>query len=562
MKYSMHPGERWTISAAVVTLAAFLCLAGTGHSAAPASAIRYEHLPIPFHLAHGEVKPRRVPATMAGGIAVFDYNRDGRPDIFFTNGANLETLRKDDPKYRNRLFRNEGGGRFTDVTAAAGLEGEWYSHCAAVGDYDNDGWPDLFVGGVHHRTLYHNNGDGTFTDVTPKAGITNEPDPEFGPLWAIGAVWFNANQDGLLDLFVVNYLQWDFKTEPLCEYKGESDYCSPRMYKGTPNQLYLNRGGGKFEDVSAAWGIRAKIGKGMGGAMADFDGDGRPDIFVTNDYLYNFLFHHRGDRFEEIAFQSGVALPEDGLFISGMGTDFRDFDNDGVPDIVFVALQRQTFPLFRGLGAKGFTEVTSSTGLRELTMQMAGFGVGLVDFDNDGWKDLFVSRGDVLARPLPGNVVEQHNTVFRNLGRRGGWQALTGEAGLDAVPPARHRGLAFGDFDGDGRVDVAVSALAAPAEIWLNRSPAAGHWLAFELEGVKSNRDGIGAVIRVDTPAGPQWNHMTTSLGYASSSYGPVRFGLGAHAKADRVEIRWPSGRVQMLENVPADRELKVREAE
>ncbi len=211
------------------------------------AAIRFEFKPIAFQLEHGEVTARHVPATMAGGVAVFDYNHDGRPDIFFTNGANLATLTKDDPKYRNRLFRNDGGGKFTDVTDAAGLAGTGFDTGAAVGDYDNDGNPDLFVAGVHHNTLYRNNGDGTFTDVTAQAGISNLPDAKYGPMWAITGVWIDVNNDGLLDLLVVNYLQWDYKTEPLCEYKGAADYCSPRSYQGLPNQLYLNKGNGKFE---------------------------------------------------------------------------------------------------------------------------------------------------------------------------------------------------------------------------------------------------------------------------------------------------------------------------
>ena len=522
-------------------------------------AIRFELKPIPFRLEHGEVTARHVPATMAGGVAVFDYNRDGRPDIFFTNGANLATLRKDDPKYRNRLFRNDGNGVFTDVTDTAGVAGSGFDSGVAVGDYDNDGYPDLFVAGVHHNTLYHNNGDGTFTDVTEKAGMASRPDPQFGPTWAITAVWVDVNNDGLLDLFVVNYLQWDYATEPLCDYHGVPDYCAPRSYKGLPNQLFLNKGHGTFEDVSEKWGIRAHVGKGMGVGMADYDRDGRPDLFVTNDGSYNFLFHNLGDRFEEVAFQKGVALPEDGNFISGMGLDFRDFNNDGYPDVVTVALEKQTFPLWINSAGAGFTEVTTASGMRALSMSMAGFGAGLYDLDNDGWKDLFVSRGDVLSQPLPGTVVEQHNSVFRNLGRR--WEALTESAGLDASAPARHRGLAFGDFDGDGRIDVVTTALAKPAEIWMNRSPGPAHWLNIALEGTKSNRDGIGAVIRVKTKLGTQYNHMTTSVGYASSSYGPVHFGLGPDDYAESIGIRWPSGIVQTLKDVRGDRVLTVKEA-
>jgi len=524
-----------------------------------ASPMRFELKPIAFRLENGEITARHVPATMAGGLAVFDYNRDGRPDIFFTNGANLATLKKDDPKYSNRLFRNDGNGVFTDVTAQAGLAGSGFDSGAAVADYDNDGYPDLFVAGVHRSTLYHNNGDGTFTDVSEKAGI-NTPDAKYGPLWAIAGVWVDVNNDGLLDLFIVDYLKWDYATEPLCEYKGVSDYCSPRMYEPTPNRLLLNRGGGRFEDVSEKWGVRRHLGKGMGGAMADYDHDGRPDIFVTNDYSYNFLFHNLGDRFEEVAFEKGVPLAEDGNFISGMGVDFRDFDNDGFADIAFVALARQTFPLFKNLGGREFKEVTMQSGMRKQSFAMAGFGPGLYDLDNDGWKDLFVSRGDVLAHPMPGDKVEQHNTVFRNLGAGGGWQPLTEEAGFGAAAPARHRGLGFADLDGDGRIDVVTTALAGPAEIWMNRSAGAGHWLDIALEGTKSNRDGIGARIDVTTGSGMQSNHMTTSVGYASSSCGPVHFGLGPDAVAAKVEIHWPSGAVQTLGNVPAGQVLKVTE--
>jgi enediyne biosynthesis protein E4 len=526
----------------------------------PQGTIRFQLQVLPFTLEHGETVARHVPATMAGGIAVFDYNGDGRADIFFTNGANLATLKKDDPKYRNRLFRNDGKGKFTDVTGEAGLAGSVYSHCAAVADYDNDGHPDLFVGGVHQNTLYRNLGNGRFQDVTAEAGIRNTPDPEFGPMWAIAGVWMDADNDGLLDLFIVNYLQWDREKEPLCEYKGNTDYCSPRMYNGLPNQLYRNLGEGKFEDVSEQWGLRKHVGKGMGGGLADYDLDGLPDVFVTNDATYNFFYHNRGGRFDEVGFQTGVAMVEDGNFISGMGLDFRDVDNDEYPDIVFVALEKQTFPLFRNMGGKRFREVTSQSGMRNASWGKAGFGPGLYDLDNDGWKDLFVSRGDVLSRPMPGTVVHQHNSVFRNLGASGKWEALTEAAGLDAAAPTRHRGLAFGDLDQDGRIDVVTSALVSPAEIWMNRSPGGNHWLGIALQGRKSNRDGIGARIKVVTSAGPQFNHMTTSVGYASSSHGPVHFGLGKEKEAAEVEIRWPSGTIQKLQKVSANQTLKIIE--
>jgi len=341
--------------------------------------IRFSLQPLPFRLETDEtLATPHAPATMAGGVAVFDYNKDGRPDIFFTNGANIATLKKDSPKYSNRLFRNEGKGVFKDVTKEAGLAGTGYDMGAAVGDYDNNGYPDLFVTGVHGRKLYHNNGDGTFADITEKAGLGGWNDPEFGPLWSVAAAWVDVNNDGLLDLFVVNYVQWDYATEHLCGFVDRFDYCSPNFYKGLPNQLYLNKGNGRFEDVSEKWGLRKHVGKGMGVGVADYDLDGRPDLFVTNDLYYNYLFHNSGSKFEEVAFDEGVALVEDGQFISGMGVDFRDIDNDGYPDITTVGLNNQTFPVWRNIQGKGFEEITHPSGIREASLRMGGFGVGFI----------------------------------------------------------------------------------------------------------------------------------------------------------------------------------------
>ena len=500
---------------------------------------------------------------MPAGIALFDYDGDGFLDIYLVNGAEMPSLVKTSPKYYNRLFHNNGDGTFTDVTEHAGVAGAGYGMGAAVGDYDNDGRPDLFVANVNKNQLFHNNGDGTFTDVTEKAGLTGGV-YNGSKMWSISAGWFDYNNDGLLDLFVSNYCQWDPHYEPVCMGLDGRGYCHPDSFAPLPNTLYRNNGDGTFTDVSKETGISSVLGKGMGVAFADFDGDGFLDIFVANDNSPNLLFRNiEGKRFEEVGFRAGVAYNDEGTALAGMGVDFRDMNNDGLPDIWHTAIENETFPLFLNDGKGTFRNATQQSRLANLTRPMSGWSNGVVDLDNDGWKDLVVARSNVLDNIAQ---ISRHfryaepNAVFRNLGNAQ-FEDVSASAGADFIRPAPHRGLAYGDLDNDGRMDLVVTALGAPVSVFRNITETPNHWLLIKLVGTKSNRMGIGAKIRIATGDGRTlYNEATNSTGYAASSDPRVHFGLGNSRVVKEIDIRWPSGVRQVLHDVTADRILEVTE--
>jgi len=502
--------------------------------------------------------------TMVAGVALLDYDNDGFLDVFVVNGAAIPSLKKESPAYWNRLFHNNHDGTFTDVTEKAGVAGAGYGMGVAVGDYDNDGWPDLFVSNVTANQLFHNNQDGTFADVTEKAGLQGAT-LDSRKMWSVGAGWFDYNNDGLLDLLVVNYCKWEVDKDPVCTIGGGvRGYCHPQYYSPTHNSLYRNNGDGTFTDVSAETGIATQFGKGMSVSFGDYDGDGFLDVFVANDTTRNFLFHNlAGKKFEEVGELAGVAYGSNGKPLSGMGSDFRDVNNDGLPDIWHTAVEFETFPLYINRGAGEFADATVRSNLARLTSQMSGWGNAIADLDNDGWKDLFVARSNVLdniSKLIAERQYPERNSVFRNL-RDGKFEDVTDQAGLDFQKIAPHRGVALGDIDNDGRIDVVATVLNGQTKLFHNVSGGNNHWLIFKFEGTKSNRMGIGAQVHIITDDGQsQWNEVTTAVGYASSSDSRVHFGLGQNRLVRKVEIRWPSGMWQVLHDVDVDRVVKVRE--
>jgi enediyne biosynthesis protein E4 len=544
-----------------------LGLAAVALAGAPtASAIRFENIAskagVDFITRNSPTPNKNQIETMVAGVALLDYDGDGWLDIYLVNGAAIPSLQKESPAYWNRLYRNNHDGTFTDVTERAGLAGAGYGMGVAVGDYDNDGRPDIFLANVTGNQLFHNNGDGTFTDVTTKAGLAGA---EFNgkKMWSAGGGWFDYNNDGNLDLFVVNYCVWEVNKDPYCHVKsGVRGYCHPRLYQSLHNTLYRNNGDGTFTDVSKETGISAHLGKGMSVSFADYDGDGFLDAFVANDTTPEFLFHNLGGKkFEEVGAEAGVAYAPDGLALSGMGSDFRDVNNDGRADVWYTAVEHESFPLLINQGNGEFDDVTQASGL-EATKDMSGWGNGIFDFDNDGWKDLFVARANVLDNisVLGSRKYPEPNSLFRNLGN-GKFEEVGASAGPDFQVEAAHRGVAFGDLFNDGHIDAVVTVLGGPVEILRNVSETGNHWILLKLVGTKSNRMGIGAQLHLTSEDGrSQWNEVTTAVGYAASSDSRVHFGLGKNRIVKNLEIRWPSGIKQVLHDIAADQILTVEE--
>ncbi|MGA3044873.1 MAG: CRTAC1 family protein [Bryobacteraceae bacterium] len=508
--------------------------------------IRFELAPkssgLDFVLRNGAQGRMYQVESLPGGLGVIDFDGDGWPDLFCVNGAAVPSLVKTGPEYSNRLYRNNRNGTFTDVTGKAGLAGEGYGMGVAVGDYNNDGNEDLFVVGVHGNRLYRNNGDGTFSDVTERAGLQS---PALRKYWSVAAAWIDYDKDGHLDLFISNYCDWDPGSDPVC-----AGYCHPDVYRAEPMQLFHNNGDGTFTQVTSRDVFPEVLGKGMGIAIADFAGDGSLGLFVANDNARNLLFQTTGRGFREISIDAGVGYNGDGRNISGMGADFGDIDGDGRPDLVMTGLKNETYELFLNRGAGSFDDGSASSGLLTLSRPWNGWGCGLVDLDNDGWLDLFVANGGLDAKQ------PQPNRIFHN--SRGKFTDVSEGAGKDFANPGLHRGVVFADFDRDGRVDAAVTAIGGPIELWWNRSPHK-NWLQLRLRGKRSNRSAIGAQVTCKSASGTQSRTVTNSVGYASSSDLTVHFGLGADPSAI-VEIRWPSGILHNLGELPANQRLEIEE--
>jgi len=519
-------------------------------------------LGVQFQYKASHVSKHYLIETMGSGVALFDYDNDGRLDIFLVNGAPLSDPtpkgsipQKTGPAYWNRLYHQKKDGTFEDVTEKAGLAGVGYGMGVAVGDYDNDGFEDLFVTAYGGNKLYHNNGDGTFTDVTQKAGVG-------GSGWSTSAAWVDLDNDGLLDLVVLRYVQWDFDDIWCGEHReGYRSYCHPDLFQPVAPLVYHNDGNGHFTEVSKKVGI-SKPGKGLGIALADYDRDGRVDIVVANDSMLEFLYRNKGDgTFEEVGLISQVAVDGNGRTFAGMGVDFADYDNDGLPDLVITDLSNQMYALYKNSGDGSFSYDSFTSGLGQMTLTHSGWGVRFFDYDNDGRKDLLVAQGhdlDTVELNFPNLRYRETMLLARNTGK--GFVDVSADSGEIFHQAFVGRGLAIGDIDNDGKLDAVVTSNDGPIHILHNETPTQNHWLTLKLVGHKSNRDAIGAEVKLVTSKGAQYATVSTASSYLSASDKRVHLGLGSDAVAQQIEIHWPSGIVQKLEQVHGDQILQVDE--
>jgi hypothetical protein len=500
--------------------------------------------------------------TMGSGVALFDYDNDGLLDIFFVNGAPLSSTtpkgtipQKTDSKYWNRLFHQKRDGTFEDVTEKAGLQGIGYGMGVAVGDYDNDGYEDLYVTAYGGNRLYHNNGNGTFTDVTERSGTG-------GGGWSTSAAWVDLDNDGLLDLVVLRYVKWDFDDVWCGEHReGYRAYCHPDIFPAISALVYHNDGDGKFSEVSAKMGLD-KPGKGLGIAIGDFDRDGKIDLAVANDSMLEFLYRNKGNgTFEEVGLSAEIAVDGEGRTYAGMGIDFQDFNGDGLPDLVITNLANQKYALYSNNGDGSFTYDSYMTGIGGMTLLHSGWGIHFLDYDNDGRKDLLVAQGhdlDTIQLNYPQLRYKEPMLLAHNTGKH--FVDVSSQSGDVFHQAWAARGLAVGDIDNDGRIDAVVTTNDGPAYLLRNETPSSNHWITLNLVGHRSNRDGIGAEIKITTSLGPQYNIVSTTGSYLSSSDRRAHFGLGPDTSVKTIEIHWPSGIVQTLKDIPADQILKVDE--
>ena len=559
--WSAEGGLRSAIAIAIPVLAALVGLTLlSGNSSAPARRPGFVDVAgrsvFTYKSNNSLVARKYFPQPMCGGVAIFDYDNDGRMDIFLTNGAKLPELKKTDASYYNCLLHQKSDGTFEDLTAKAGVLGEKldFNFGVAVGDYDNDGYPDLFVCAAGRNTLYHNNGNGTFTDVTAASGIGGKP-PD---VLSVAAAWFDYDNDGLLDLVVSNYTTWTPQTDIRC-MMGEKDfYCDPRKYKNAAHRLSHHLGRGKFEDVTDKSGFGAAPGKGMGISIADFNNDGLLDVFISNDTEPNALFINKGNgTFEERGLELGVAYNENAHTGSSMGSDAKDFNNDGKVDIFYNNLMGQIWGLLRNNG-DGFDHYSYASKVQKLSTPYSGWSNGFIDYNNDGWKDIYSANGDV---DQVNEKSAQHDTLFENVDGKT-FVDVSQDMGKDFLHVGYQRGSAFGDLNNDGAQDIVVTSLNERPRILMNTADSGNHWLLLNLIGHKSARDAIGAQVKVTTASGRVlYNHVAVSVGFMSSSDKRVHFGLGGETQISSVEIRWPSGIRQTLRNVSADRILTVDES-